>query len=62
VLTGVPPWRRVLVRATWLDDDVRHPVEEPAPSFSIADLVDHAGGSRPLQDLPRLRRRPGALS
>lgn len=62
VLTGVPPWRRVLVRATWLDDDIRQPVAEPAPSFSIADLVDHAGGTRPLQDLPRLRRRPGALS
>ncbi|ROS54306.1 hypothetical protein [Frigoribacterium sp. PhB24] len=65
VLTGVPPWRRVLVRGTWQDDDVRRPAEEAAPTFSIADLVDHAaavGGPRGLPEPARGRRRPGALS
>jgi capsular polysaccharide biosynthesis protein len=65
VMTGVPPWRRVLVRATWLDDDVRAVPEQSPPSFSIADLVDHAGApasGRPFPDLPRQRRRPGTRS
>lgn len=65
VMTGVPPWRRVLVRATWLDGDVRAVPEQSPPSFSIADLVDHAGApapGRPFPDLPRQRRRPGTRS
>jgi len=49
VLTGVPPWRRVLLRSTWLADDSRpapEPSPEPTPSFSIADLVSRPSPTR----------------
>lgn len=61
VMTGVPPWRRVLLRASWTEDDVRT-VAGPPPSFSIADLVERVGvpaAPRTATPSPRARRRPG---